>query len=109
MRESPFEVFYSHTNPIEAWKGVPEEKMSEAIKTDYQDWKRNHLKGFGLGTDNYINGFVMETGFFEDQTGQHAITIQTGQDGTYWTYVLIYDKNDKRIKTRKWISGHYMS
>lgn len=98
MRDSPFEVFYSHTNPIEGWKGIPEEKMSEAIKTDYQDWRKNHMKGFDMGT-----------GFFEDETGQHAISIQTGQDGTYWTYVLIYDKNDKRIKTKKWISGHFMS
>jgi len=47
--------------------------------------------------------------FFEDGTGQHAVLIRIGINGTEWEHVLIYDKNDKRIKTIKYASGRYSS
>ena len=47
--------------------------------------------------------------YFEDGTGQHAVLITVGLNGTNWRHVLIYDKNDKRIKTIKYVSGHSAS
>ena len=52
---------------------------------------------------------IVATDYLEDGTGQHAITIETGDNGTDWTYVLIYNRNDKRIEATKYVSGHYMS
>jgi len=48
-------------------------------------------------------------GFFEDGTGQHAVEIKLGLNGANWHHVLIYDKNNKRIKTIKYVSGNSMS
>jgi hypothetical protein len=47
--------------------------------------------------------------YFEDGTGQHAVRIEIGLSGTWWEHVLIYDKDDKRIKTIKYSSGGYRS
>ena len=99
--DSPVEVFYSHTNPVEGWKNLQFAKdpnPSPAIDKDYHDF-----------INKSVRGFILDTNYLEDGKGQHAITIQAGRDDTYWTYVLIYDRNDKRIKVKKYISGHYMS
>ena len=45
--------------------------------------------------------------WLKDGTGQHAIVIQVPLNGTSWRHVLIYDKDNKRIKTVKYITGHY--
>ena len=51
------------------------------------------------------------TFYFEDGNGQHAVAIEIGIDGiwegTYWKHVLIYDKENKRIKVIKYKDGHY--
>jgi hypothetical protein len=64
----------------------------------------------------YINSLpaVLKNGvgpmqFFEDAAGQHAVLIAVADNGTDWAYVLIYDKNNKRIKVIKYVSGHYRS
>jgi len=44
---------------------------------------------------------------FEDRTGQHAVRIEIALNGTDWAHVLIYDKENKRVKAIKFISGHY--
>lgn len=45
--------------------------------------------------------------FYGDGAGRHAVKIEIPWRGTYWNYVLIYDKVDKRKKTIKYASGHY--
>lgn len=47
--------------------------------------------------------------YFEDGTGQHAVQIRIGINGTSWEHVLIYDKDNKRIKAIKYVSGRYAS
>ena len=47
--------------------------------------------------------------YFEDGTGQHAVQIEIGLNGTTWEHVLIYDKDNKRIRTIKYASGNYRS
>ena len=47
--------------------------------------------------------------FYEDGTGQHAVEIKIGLNGSNWHHILIYDKNNKRIKTIKYVSGSYAS
>ena len=47
--------------------------------------------------------------FYEDGTGQRAVRITIGLNGTTWRHVLIYDKDNRRVKTIKYVSGDYHS
>jgi hypothetical protein len=81
--------------------------------------KSQDPKGFGKITadcDVYINSLPNElrvgvgpVEYLEDKTGQHAIRFETGENGESWSYVLIYDASNNRIKTTKYLSGHYRS
>jgi hypothetical protein len=53
--------------------------------------------------------FATVDDFYENDEGQHAIRITVGLNHTDWWHILIYDKNNKRIKAIKYISGHSMS
>jgi len=69
-------------------------QLDKAITDDYQDFiKKNNLDLMGA-----------ITGFLEDGTGQHAVRFEAfppNQNAT-WTYVLIYNKENKRIKVMKY-------
>ena len=47
--------------------------------------------------------------FFEDDNGRHAVKITYTLNDRNWVHVLIYDKNNHRIKAVKYVSGHSMS
>jgi hypothetical protein len=95
------EMFASHTNPIAGWQLEFKEQPNQAIVNDYQ---------------NYIQQlppkerqFATVDEWLKDGTGQHAILITVGFNFTNWRHVLIYDKDNKRIKTIKYADGHSMS
>ena len=75
----------------------------QIIEKDYQDY----IQTLSTEEKKYLG--PSPASFFEDGTGQHAIRITIGLNGTVWRHVLIYDKNDKRIKTIKYASGDYHS
>jgi hypothetical protein len=92
-------------NPLAGWNGVStrgSKKLDQAIVSDYQEYIQK------LRSKNY---FIDENNiwFYEDATGQHAIRISIPLNGTEWEYLLIYDKDGKRIKIIKYISGYYRS
>lgn len=76
-------------------------KVSQSIVSDYQ----NYIKT--LSPDE--RKFMVGTEYFEDGAGQHAVKITIGLNHSNWRHVLIYDKDDKRIKTIKYVSGNSMS
>jgi len=47
--------------------------------------------------------------FREDGTGQHGVRISYQGGGDSWVIILVYDKNNKRVKTIKYLAGHYQS
>jgi hypothetical protein len=47
--------------------------------------------------------------YYKDGTGQHAVEIIIGVNGRGWRHILIYDKDNKRIKTIKYATGYYAS
>jgi len=47
--------------------------------------------------------------FLEDGTGQHAVRFEIALNGTDWAHILIYDRENKRIKVIKYASGRYSS
>ncbi|HTA94895.1 MAG TPA: hypothetical protein VK769_02105 [Verrucomicrobiae bacterium] len=82
-------------DPLAGWKPDFHEQPNEAIEKDFQDYNQKE------GLHSYPDDFL------EDGTGQHAITFQVGVNGTWWRHILIYDKDNKRIKTIKYTDGHY--
>jgi hypothetical protein len=71
---------------------------NKAITDDYRDYFQKNGKGF-----------VGSLLYFEDRAGQHAVQIQEGINGTWWVHDLIYDQDNKRIKTVKYKNGGYRS
>jgi hypothetical protein len=53
--------------------------------------------------------YLGTTFFYEDGAGQRAVKIEIGLNGTWWQHVLIYDKDNQRIKTIKYSNGGYRS
>ena len=47
--------------------------------------------------------------FYVDGKGQHAIRFEVIMNGAGWAHVLIYDKEDKRIKVIKYFRAFYRS
>ena len=76
-------------------------KLDKAIAANYQDY----IQKLPSEERNYVGTIHL----FEDGAGRHAVKIEIGLNGTWWEHVLIYDKNNKRIKTIKYSSGGYRS
>jgi len=94
------EIFANHTNPIAGWQ-KDYGKADQSIVNDCQDY----IHKLPPEDKKYIGPMT----FFEDGTGQHAVEIEEALNGTWWFHVLIYDKDNKRIKTIKYVSGHSQS
>jgi hypothetical protein len=77
--------------------------LDQTIVNDYQNYMQN------LSPKEKQNMGPYPASFFEDGTGQHAVKIEIGMDGNVWEHILIYDKDDKRVKTFKYVSGDYRS
>jgi hypothetical protein len=76
---------------------------NKAITDDYN----NYIQTLSSEEKKYLGPSPVS--FFEDGTGQHAVRIKLGLNGTVWEHVLIYNKDNRRIKTVKYQSGHYAS
>jgi hypothetical protein len=77
--------------------------ISQAIRDDYRGYIQEEL----IPKHYFID--ENDIWLYEDGTGQHAVRIDIPINGTYWEHVLIYDKNNKRIKVMKYIGGSYRS
>jgi hypothetical protein len=91
-----------HPDPLAGWKPDFDSRPSDqAIEKDYQNYIQK------LPTKERISAGPVES--FQDGTGQHAVRIIIGINGTVWENVLIYDKDNKRIKVIKYSNGGYAS
>jgi len=91
-------------DPLAGWKIL--------LSRDYEPFDKSITQDYHNYIDNLPNGekkFVGPLQFFEDGTGQHAVRIEIALNGTDWAHVLFYDKENKRIKVIKYVSGHYRS
>jgi hypothetical protein len=93
-------------DPLAGWKVLltrDSEKLNQAITDDYRDYiQKLPPEERKFVDDNNI-------WFYEDGTGQHAVRIEIGLNHTWWEHVLIYDKENKRIKVIKYPNGRYAS
>jgi hypothetical protein len=90
-------------DPLAGWKIAFKHEPDQAIGKDCQDYIQSLKLSPEKGT------YVAYIEFFEDGTGQHAERITVSVNKTDWAHVLIYDKNDRRIKTIKYVTGHSRS
>ena len=119
------EMFAGHTNPIAGWKVVGEvgckvgemsaevspiigyKEISDDVQKFVNKLPVDHLPDYcGGGTRRWCY-WLEDMRFYEDVTGQHAVGFHIPHDGTWWGYVLIYDKNNKRVKAVRYVEGHY--
>jgi hypothetical protein len=93
-------------NPLAGWKVCGSQdynKIDTAIRDDY----RGYIQKLPPDERKFVDDNFID--FFQDEAGQHAVKIEIPLNGTWWEHVLIYDKDNKRIKTIKYSTGHYAS
>ncbi len=84
------------------WSDLDNLHTNTAIMDDYQ----GYIKSLNLEkNEEFIGAFE----YYENGTGQHAVDTTIGVGGAWWHHVLIYDKDNKRIKVIKYRSGGYRS
>jgi hypothetical protein len=88
-------------DPLAGWKMDFAPQLDPVISKDCQDYIQK------LSPDEKKSPNI--SGYFEDGTGQHAVEITIGINGRWWRHILIYDKDNKRIKTIKYATGYYAS
>lgn len=91
------------TDPLEGFhvSDIVNLDSNKVITDDYQSYLRT------LPPEE--QKFARVSGFFEDGTGQHAVKIEIALNGTWWNHILIYSKDNKRIKVIKYSPGKYRS
>jgi hypothetical protein len=90
-------------DPLAGWNVDLGHQPDQAITKDY----RGYIQTLPAKEKYYVQDYNIW--FLKNEAGQHAVSIKIPLDGTWWNHVLIYDKDDKRIKTIKYASGNYRS
>lgn len=90
-------------DPLTGWRVLHSrdyEKL-DRITDDYHAYINSLPQNLrvGVGPIDYLEG----------GTGQHAVRIEIGVNGVDWGHVLIYDKENRRIKVIKYVIGYYRS
>jgi hypothetical protein len=85
---------------VTAYEGNP---YGKTIGNDYL----NYVQGLPPEERKYVKDYNVR--FFEDGTGRHAVKISIPIDGVWWEHVLIYNKENERVKTLKYKGGGYQS
>ena len=90
-------------DPLAGWHYYDRTKVSELITDDYQDYIKK--------LPPKQKGYTGDISFFEDSTGQHAVSIQIfeGNQNASWQHVRIYDKDNKRINVIRYGYIKYQS
>jgi hypothetical protein len=94
----------SRPDPLVGWKPVfHDNELAKSVVDDY--WKYFH--SLPPNEASLVNKYSIEE--FEDGTGQHAAKLTIPYSGTWLVYVLIYDRDNIRVKTIRYTNGHYRS
>jgi hypothetical protein len=88
-------------DPLAGWQLEFNGQPDPALEKDYQDYVQ------ALSPEE--KKFARAGHYYKDGTGQHALVAEVALNGTWWFHVLIYDKNNKRIKVTKYSPGGYRS
>jgi hypothetical protein len=89
-------------DPLAGWKVLLShdyEALDKAITDNYQ--------GYIHQLPPQERKYAGTVWFLEDGTGQHAVKIEIPLNHVWREHVLIYDKDNKRIKVIKYAGGRY--
>jgi hypothetical protein len=93
-------------DPLAGWRCFSHNPntLDKAIRDDYQDFIQKL-------PPNERGYYVGDVSFFEDVTGQHAVSIEifSNKVTASFHYALIYDKENKRIQVIKYGYSKYQS
>jgi hypothetical protein len=90
-------------DPLAGWHGADDRDLhsNKAISDDC----KNYIQTLSPEETKFAGPML----YYEDGKGQHAVRIEIGINGTWWEHVLIYNKDNNRIKTIKYSDGGYRS
>jgi hypothetical protein len=92
-------------DPLAGWQldFSPPGPGDKIIEKDYQDY----IQKLPAKDKNYVGPIF----YYKDGTGQHAVGMEIFVKGenASWHYLLIYDKENKRIKAIRYGYGSYQS
>jgi hypothetical protein len=93
-----------HPDPLAGWHILGSNlDTNKAVSDDYHAYINK------LPPKEREHSYIIN--YFEDGTGRHAVSIGVSIDGlwqgTEWWHVLIYDKENERIRVIKYKKGHY--
>jgi mRNA-degrading endonuclease RelE of RelBE toxin-antitoxin system len=92
-------------DPLAGWKYMYLGQLDPAIVEDYEAFVQKLPQEDRIQVDKY--SFER----YADGAGNHAVRFRIGKDGifygTWWDYVLIYNKENKRTKVIKYADGKY--
>ena len=89
-------------DPLAGWREIVRDidMPNKAVIDDYQSYILSL-------TQEEQKSYPTLPGFYADGTGQHAIRFNVNMNGASWAHVLIYDKDNKRIKVIKYFYAYY--
>jgi hypothetical protein len=90
-------------DPLAGWKPIYSDQLNKIVADDYQ----NYIQKLSSKEKYYIQGYNIH--FFENEAGAQAVRISIPLNGVWREHVLIYDKDNKRIKVIKYAGGEYRS
>jgi len=90
-------------DPLAGWQKAYGEEPNQTIVKDYQDY----IQKLPAKDNNYVGPIF----YYKDGTGQHAVSMEIFVKGenASWHYLLIYDKENNRIKATRYGYGAYQS
>ena len=92
----------TRTQSAGGWHFYSRTKVSEAILSDYKDFIRSLPAEKRIATG--------DVSFFEDDSGQHAVSIElfAGRNHSR-LYAIFYDQRDRRLRVTKYGYRKYSS
>jgi hypothetical protein len=90
-------------DPLAGWIELVRagEEPNQAITTDYQSYIRS--------LPPKEREYPTAAHFYTDGNGQHAVRFEVNMNGVSWAHVLIYDKDNERIRVIKYLYAYYRS
>ena len=91
-----------HPDPLAGWdRDFYSGPSEQSIEKDYQDYLQ--------ALPSRDKGFIGSVVFYKDTTGQHAVDVKLGVNGTWWDHILFYTKDNIRIRVIIHKNGGYRS
>jgi hypothetical protein len=90
-----------HSDPLADWKPMYQGQLDNTIVEDYKAF----IQTLPPKERTLVHDYSIWQ--YENETGGHAVRIRIYLNGTILEHILIYDQNDERVRTTKYVAGKY--